>query len=178
MHHSLVDFDVEILGNDIFKRLSEKYEAKIDVARSKHLIRLSADHATCIELSKLVMFLLENIRHDELYLTPFRSSSPNSQYATAVQRLQSDRVLFDRIQRITSTIIRKDGEEGSGTTKEIKKDIDLDSAKVNSVAVFNIVANVSTRCTYSLSDRRQLIPTMRGDCSYSQENQLSERRCN
>ena len=115
-----------ISGTDIFKRLSEKYEARIDVARSKHLIRLSADSATCNELSKLVVFLLENIRHDEMDLTPLRSSSPDSQF----KRIQSDRDLFERIEKITSTVIRKDGDEVFGTTKRKNKDFALKSTKV------------------------------------------------
>lgn len=153
-----------ISGTDIFKRLSEKYEAKIDVARSKHLLRLSADHATCTELSKLVVFLLENIRRDELDLTPLRSSSPNSQYMTAVERLDSDRVLFERIEKITSTIIRKDGDEGSGITKRRKKGSDLGFTKVNLSDESSNTTNVSARCTYFLSDRRQSMPTMHADC--------------
>lgn len=120
-----------VSGTHIFRRLSGKYEAKIDVARSKHLIRLSADNATCTELSKLMVFLLENIRHDEMDLTPLRSSSPDSQYMTAVKRVQSDRVLFGRIEKITSTVIRKDEEEGFGITKGEKKDFALESTKVS-----------------------------------------------
>ncbi|SLM35597.1 Zinc finger, C2H2 [Lasallia pustulata] len=116
---------------DIFRRLSQRYEAKIDVARSRHLIRLSADYATCTELSKLVVFLLENIRHDELDLTPLRSSSPDSQYKTAFNQVQSDKVLFERIEKITSTVIQEDGEEGFGTTKRRKKDSAIESIKVH-----------------------------------------------
>lgn len=122
-----------ISGTDIFRRLSQRYEAKIDVARSRHLIRLSADYATCTELSKLVVFLLENIRHDELDLTPLRSSSPDSQYKTAFNQVQSDKVLFERIEKITSTVIQEDGEEGFGTTKRRKKDSAIESIKVDSL---------------------------------------------
>ena len=78
-----------------------------------------------------MVFLLESIRCDEFDLTPLRSYAPYEQYMTAVERIQSENNTFERIEKITSTIIRRDEGPGPESIRRKEEKLALDLTKVN-----------------------------------------------
>lgn len=82
--------------------LAQRYEAKIDASKSLAVLRVTADFDTCGEVFKSIVYLLENIRMNEISL-PLDGFSVGQ---SAKHKEMSIRSLLDQVAKVTSTVIR------------------------------------------------------------------------
>ncbi|KAI4247942.1 MAG: hypothetical protein L6R42_009452, partial [Xanthoria sp. 1 TBL-2021] len=88
---------------NFLQQLAAEYEAKIDLSKSEHIIRLTANQATCTSSVKLLLMVLNEIVCHEMDL-----KEDGSQGSTAkdYQFSPSDDALRE-IERLSSTVIRR-----------------------------------------------------------------------
>ncbi|MCJ1248586.1 hypothetical protein MMC30_005804 [Trapelia coarctata] len=112
---------------NMFTRLAEQYEAKIDISQSRHIVRLTGDYATCSDLSKLIYYMIERVQSAELELPTslqvpeqdeeqdssrvknwYKEKNPlrykDSPIAIA-RTILNDRAYIKHIEKITNTLI-------------------------------------------------------------------------
>ncbi|MCJ1284196.1 hypothetical protein MMC26_003527 [Xylographa opegraphella] len=92
---------------DIFKQLSEQYNAKIDISRSQHIVRITGDYAICSDLAKLIYFMIEKIESVDIELPAATNVMryKNSSTTTARGAL-SDSLYVQHIEKLTNTLIK------------------------------------------------------------------------
>ena len=84
----------------ILKQMSETYGAKIQASRHDRVVRVTSDHDTCLDVLKVIIFTLDNIRSSEIEPTP-----PNSDSKT-VPYLQTDTAMLKQVEQLTNTVIK------------------------------------------------------------------------
>lgn len=84
----------------ILKQMSETYGAKIQASRQDRVVRVTSDHDTCLDVLKVIIFTLENIRSSEIEPTP-PSSDPKT-----VPYLQNDTPTLKQVEQLTNTVIK------------------------------------------------------------------------
>ena len=84
----------------ILKQMSETYGAKIQASRHDRVVRVTSDHDTCLDVLKVIIFTLENIRSAEIEPTP-----PNSDSKT-VPYFQNDIAMLKQVEQSTNTVIK------------------------------------------------------------------------
>ena len=80
--------------------MSETYGAKIQASRHDRVVRVTSDHDTCLDVLKVIIFTLENIRSAEIEPTP-----PNSDSKT-VPYFQTDIAMLNQVEQLTNTVIK------------------------------------------------------------------------
>lgn len=84
------------------RSLAQQYDAKIDVSRSHAVLRVTAEFDTCGEVFKSILYLLENIRMNEVNLSLDAISAGTGEKREEI----SIRSLLDRVEKVTSTAIK------------------------------------------------------------------------
>ena len=84
----------------ILKQMSETYGAKIQASRHDRVVRVTSDHDTCLDVLKVIIFTMENIRSSDIEPTP-----PNSNSKT-VQYFQTDTTMLKQVEQLTNTVIK------------------------------------------------------------------------
>ena len=92
------------LDSEILTRLSERYDAKIEVSRSHHLLRLSATYDSCRDLLKLIGVILGNVRRDEMQIS-FSQVGGTAQNKDLPHRTFEDSSL-DHVSELTNVVVK------------------------------------------------------------------------
>src|SRR5947209_5411214 len=75
------------LGMKAFDNISKEYAAKIDISLSNGIIRVTGDHTTCSEISRLLYFTVENIQQQDIgILSDIEHKAPVVDAATVIAR--------------------------------------------------------------------------------------------
>lgn len=92
------------VGKNTFHRITETYGAKVDVSRSRRIIRITSYKTTCSDIFKSILQTLENIKGADFYLpsVPSKKSSPLSGEPTELEESLVKKIALD-----TGTIIQK-----------------------------------------------------------------------
>lgn len=87
----------------MFNELTETCGAKVDVSRSRRIIRITSDKDTCCDAFKSILRILENIHGVNFSFPPEpHQKVPHSDKPTLLKES-----LINQIERETGTIIRK-----------------------------------------------------------------------
>ncbi len=79
--------------------MSETYGAKIQASRHDRVMRVTSDHDTCLDVLKVIIFILENIRTSEI-----EPMLLNTNLKTALY-FEHDTML-KHVEQLTNTVIR------------------------------------------------------------------------
>ncbi|MCJ1377926.1 hypothetical protein MMC17_001022 [Xylographa soralifera] len=92
---------------DLFKKLSEQYDAKIDISQSQHIVRITGDYAICSDLAKLIYFMVDKIESVDLELPVVTNLMRYKNSSTTTNRgVLSDRSYVEHIEKLTNTLIK------------------------------------------------------------------------
>ena len=83
----------------MFQSLTQKYGAKIDISRSRHLIRITANFADCLEIYKLIYVTVNNISCEYVDLPP------KDRLSILARNVLSDQNSIDQLCNLTATLI-------------------------------------------------------------------------
>ena len=84
----------------ILKQMSETYGAKIQASRHDRVVRVTSDHDTCLDVLKVIIFILGNIRSSEIQPTPLNPDSNTVPY------YQTDTAMLKQVEQLTNTVIK------------------------------------------------------------------------
>ncbi|MCJ1474951.1 hypothetical protein MMC13_003611 [Lambiella insularis] len=92
---------------NIFTKLAEQYDARIEFSRSQSILRFTGNYALCSDLSKLVYFMIEKIESADVQLPSIVNSMRYNDPASATSRTAlNDRSYIEHIAKLTNTIIK------------------------------------------------------------------------
>ena len=84
----------------ILKQMSETYGAKIQASRHDRILRVTSDHDTCLDVLKVIIFMLENIRTSEI-----EPKLLNTNLKTAIY-FEPDTTMLKQVEQLTNTVIK------------------------------------------------------------------------
>ena len=94
------------LDRGIFRRLSEKYGAKIDTSKSENVIRITADRGVCSDLLGMLVYVLHRIEKEVFELSSSQSLLPRASETLNTTSLKEHPKFFEEIQQLTNTVIK------------------------------------------------------------------------
>ena len=87
----------------MFNRTTESYGAKVDVSRSRNIIRITSSKETCCDVFNFIVRTLENIQDVQFYLPPV----PQKNLLPAYTRRILESSLIKKIEHDTGTVIQR-----------------------------------------------------------------------
>ena len=84
----------------ILKQMSETYGAKIQASRHDQVMRVTSDHDTCLDVLKVIIFILENIRISEIEPKLLNTD------LKIVQYFEPDTTILKQVEQLTNTVIK------------------------------------------------------------------------
>ena len=80
--------------------MSETYGAKIQASRHDRVMRVTSDHDTCLDVLKVIIFILENIRTSEIEPKLLKTD-----HKTALH-FEPDTDMLKQVEQLTNTVIK------------------------------------------------------------------------
>ena len=84
----------------ILKQMSETYGAKIQASRHDRVMRVTSDYDTCLDVLKVIIFILENIRTSEIEPKLLNMNLKAALY------FQPDTTMLKQVEQLTNTVIK------------------------------------------------------------------------
>ena len=84
----------------ILKQMSETYGAKIQASRRDQVMRVTSDHDTCLDVLKVIIFILENIRTAEIEPKLLNTNLKTTQH------FEPDTTILKQVEQLTNTAIK------------------------------------------------------------------------
>ena len=108
MNHSRLIYLLAIYGTranhdaerGILKQMSETYGAKIQASRHDRVVRVTSDHDTCLDVLKVIIFILGNIRSSDIEPIPLNPDSKIVSY------YQTETAMLKQVEELTNTVIK------------------------------------------------------------------------
>lgn len=90
----------------ILKQLSESYGAKISASKKNRIIRVTSDYDTCLDVLKIIVLTLENVRAEEYDLpVQFKRHRRSEDFHEPGQ------TMLRQVEQLTNTIIETKSSE-------------------------------------------------------------------
>ena len=83
----------------ILKQMSETYGAKIQASRHDRVMRVTSDHDNCLDVLKVIIFILESIRTSEI-----EPKLLNTNLKSALH-FEPDTTMLKQVEQLTNTVI-------------------------------------------------------------------------
>ena len=87
---------------DILKLISRSYDAKVEAWPEDHIIRITSDYDNCVDVVKLLIHTLENIKQSKINLDVDSMSNSGS----TPPRRKLGGAMLRQIEEYTNTLVR------------------------------------------------------------------------
>lgn len=97
------------------KLISRSYDSKVEAWPQHHIIRITSDYDNCVDIFKLLVHTLENIRHSTINVAADIDSTSNQDSKLSPKKLSN--VMLRQIEEYTNTLVRPHGLSGFSLNK-------------------------------------------------------------
>ena len=80
--------------------MSETYGAKIQASRHDRVLRVTSDHDTCLDVLKVIIFIIENIRTSEIEPKLLKTDHKTTLH------FEPDTAILKQVEQLTNTVIK------------------------------------------------------------------------
>lgn len=94
-----------VLERSILKQISETYGAKVEASNRDEAIRITSDYETCLDILKLIIHTLGNIKCSTIDLPPGFKRSSGSQGSDPDKDTRD--AIVNQVMQLTNTIVRE-----------------------------------------------------------------------
>ena len=95
-----------LVERDILKLISRSYDSKVEAWPQEYIIRITSDYDNCVDIIKLLLYTLDNIKTSTIDLDVDLMSHKGS---TPPPRELND-VMLRQIEEYTNTLVRTQGD--------------------------------------------------------------------